>query len=619
MATFGLTPEGLKIKRLADIIVDLENDARETYGTSVDLDPRRPLGQFIGIQSERLSLVWELIEQVYNAGYTRHATGKQLDELVAINGLIRRPATFSRVPVTVYGTFNKVIPKGSRASVLGSPESIFATEAAITIGVGTNEIQKLTFLSAPVDGSFTLVIDGEATFAIPFDVDDLTLEVLIEDLTNVDIVNVSGNFTTGFTIEFANDSGQQPWPLITVGSNTLTSRTIHNIVTAADVSGSLMNKCFRFDDIDGAVGVYFDVGNTGAPTPPALEALTYRSIKVSTVNQNDSAATVATKLAATLATDPNILSATVIGSTSVRFEMFDEINLQALVDLNTAFTFTTLNIGRDIGELTITTTQMQAGQLPNGTGFALATVSGPVSAPAGSLSVIEDTLTGWNAIVNPTDAVEGSNIESDADLKARRISQFSKIGRSTPGAIRSKLLEVTGVESATVRYNNKATTIDGIPPKSVKAYVLGGEPEDIGAMLYDSVAAGILTVGDESYEYQDTDGYFHTMSFSRPNLVEVYVKIVVQKLPENLWPSDASAALKAQAVAYGDTLGMGSDVIVYPRLISYLNILQSVIEGMELFVGLAPNPSSSDRIEIDAQDIAVFDTSRVTVVVEDLV
>lgn len=616
MPTYGFTAEGLKIKRLADILDDLRSDALTTFGSSVDLDARRPLGQFIGIQAERFSLIWELIEQLNNATSPRHASGKQFDEILALNGLIRRRATFSTVDIKVTGDEGTIVEATSRVSVSDNPEAIFEVDTDIVIAAGLNAAQKLTFLSVPSDGNFTLILDGQVTTPLDQSADAIDVEDALKALPNVTDVEVTGNFGSGFAIEFVGDDGQRPWPMIQVGSNTLVANSVLGLVFP-DL-GDLDGKSFRFDDPGGAVGVYFDFDDSGAPAPMGLAGVTYRQIRIATIDSADADPVIASKFAAEMELDSAIQSATIPFGNAIQLTLAAEQNLQALVDIDTGGAFTQVVIGRDIGELTITPSQLQAGVLPTGTGSATASIAGPIRAPAGLLTVIQDSISGWDSVTNPLDAEEGDPLETDAEAKARRISQFATAGRSVPSAIKSKLLDVPDVESAAVRYNNKNTTVNGLPPKSVKAYVLGGTDEDIAAMLFDSVAAGIETVGDIEVEHIDDDGFPQIISFSRPTLIPVYVTIVVEKNPEDTWPTTATTALKQAVVDYGDTLAMGDDVIPYPRLMSFLNILPSLIQGMELTIGLAASPTGDDRIEIAPEALAVFDTSRVVVTIQNL-
>ena len=111
--SFGLTLDGFKKKRLADIKSEIESDLRDSLGENISLIPQSVLGQIVGIVSEREALEWEAMEQIYFSFYPLMASGRNLDDLVAINGISRLEATKSYGYVQLYGTDETVVPAGT--------------------------------------------------------------------------------------------------------------------------------------------------------------------------------------------------------------------------------------------------------------------------------------------------------------------------------------------------------------------------------------------------------------------------------------------------------------------------------------------------------------------------
>lgn len=488
--TFGVTPEGLVIKRLADIREEMNEDARGVYGQAVDLDIRRPLGQFITIQAERLSLIWELLELLNAQNSPTNAIGKFVDEIASYASLRRRLATHSTVPVTLTGDEGTLIPAGKRASVEGNAEAIFATDAAYVIGPGTNEVQELFFSDVPIAGAFTLVFQNESTTAIPYDAAPIAIKNALQSLGGISSVNVTGGFYEGFEIEFTGDDGEKPQDLISVGTNTLSS--------------------------DGVA----------------------------------------------------------------------------------------------VGDVNITIARLIPGELPHIDGTATAVSSGPVPAPAGTLTVIEDDVTGWTGITNPLDADEGNPEETDAQYKLRREQQLASAGRCSPNAIRARVLEVPGVDSCTVYVNRTMVTLDGIPPKSVRIVVVGGDEEPLARQIFDVVGAGIGIFGGEVYQLLDDSGFVQEIRWDYAQEIPIWVEIDLW-IDELKFPQNGEDQIVGQMLAFGDTLGSGDDVIVYPYLMCTIDvpgITQSAIR-----VGTAISPTQDNNIAIAADQLAKFDSSRITI------
>ena len=62
MASFD--EKGLKIDRLADVYKDISESLVASFGDSLDLDERSPIGIIVGIMSVRYALLYELLEGV---------------------------------------------------------------------------------------------------------------------------------------------------------------------------------------------------------------------------------------------------------------------------------------------------------------------------------------------------------------------------------------------------------------------------------------------------------------------------------------------------------------------------------------------------------------------------
>lgn len=137
MPTYGISSTGLEIKRLADIKTELEASFRSAFGTAHNIDSRSPSGQLIGILAERESLLWELIEQLYNSQYPDSAEGIPLDNVVSITGTVRKAAIKSTAVITLFGTIGTIIPAGSIVSVTGNPSARFVLDTQVTIAAGS--------------------------------------------------------------------------------------------------------------------------------------------------------------------------------------------------------------------------------------------------------------------------------------------------------------------------------------------------------------------------------------------------------------------------------------------------------------------------------------------------
>lgn len=92
---------------------------------------------------------------------------------------------------------------------------------AVSVAGNVNEIQSLTFDAVPSVGDFTLNFDGQITASIPYNAVAADVETALENLSNITDVNVVGDFSTGFQIEFAGVNANTDVSNLVVETNTL--------------------------------------------------------------------------------------------------------------------------------------------------------------------------------------------------------------------------------------------------------------------------------------------------------------------------------------------------------------------------------------------------------------
>lgn len=125
-----------------------------------------------------------------------------------------------------------------------------------------------------------------------------------------------------------------------------------------------------------------------------------------------------------------------------------------------------------------------------GTTQAKASETGPIGALAGTLTNMISVPTNVASVTNSADAVEGRNEETDSEYKLRRQLQLGRSGTATEPGIRSALINMDEVETASVITNDTdLDDVDGRPPHSFEAYVLleaGFELGMTGTLVYDA-------------------------------------------------------------------------------------------------------------------------------------
>lgn len=232
-----------------------------------------------------------------------------------------------------------------------------------------------------------------------------------------------------------------------------------------------------------------------------------------------------------------------------------------------------------------------------------------------------------NQITNPLDGVDsctnqgvidgGQDRETDEEFRDRYAQSVDYAGGVNADAIAGEILQnVESVYSA-ICYENDTDEIDilGLPPHSIEALVYGGLDQDIAKAIYRRKAGGIQTHGSTSIPVLAASGQIISIKFSRPAVVQVYVKVHILETDSN-YPSNGAALVQAAIInyiggaAYGG-LPIGRNV-VYMDLPGVIKDVSGVVD-FELSISRDGSSYGTDNIQIDTREKAVTDEWKVTV------
>lgn len=112
MQYWGLTERGFRRPSYIEILDAFEYKARELYGSKVNLTVRSAPGIFLRIFAWIVNLLWQVIEDVYNAGYVDTAVGTSLYNLGRFIGISLRPAQKATALLEIKGSPGTFVPAG---------------------------------------------------------------------------------------------------------------------------------------------------------------------------------------------------------------------------------------------------------------------------------------------------------------------------------------------------------------------------------------------------------------------------------------------------------------------------------------------------------------------------
>ncbi|MED5050667.1 baseplate J/gp47 family protein [Anoxybacillus rupiensis] len=247
-----------------------------------------------------------------------------------------------------------------------------------------------------------------------------------------------------------------------------------------------------------------------------------------------------------------------------------------------------------------------------GTGLIVCTEPGTKgNVTVNSITIVSNPNENITSVTNPEQTEGGRARETDAEFLERYQQTLSGLGSSTTDSIRAELLKLNGVRAAVVIENTKSIPDEaGRPPKSISAYVLGGDANEIAKVIFQKKAAGIEAYGTEQVQVYDMAGYPRSIGFSRATEVPIAVQLTIQK--NDSFPIDGVKQVKAEIIKYiGGTdedgtsytgLNMG-ETVVFSKLINRVYQIEG-IEDVELLVGLQGQELGTSNVTMDITEVA---------------
>lgn len=212
----------------------------------------------------------------------------------------------------------------------------------------------------------------------------------------------------------------------------------------------------------------------------------------------------------------------------------------------------------DAGEITVTATAQELGSL---------------TASIGTVTDIETPTRGWQEATNPTAAVPGNAVESDATLRVRQGQSTALAALSLFDATVAAVENLSGVVEVAAYENDTSETDDnGLPSHSISLVVLGGDSQAIAETIADKKNPGTGTYGTTSEFVVNASGAPLTVYFYRPTDVPITVEIDVTKLSG--YVSTTKAVIQQAIVDYINGLPIGatpSQSVQWSKLFSAAN------------------------------------------------
>lgn len=596
---YGITNEGFRKKPYHVIRSEIEAQFIEAFG-NINTAPETPEGQLIDIMAEQEYSIWELEEDNFFSQYPRTAEGVPLDFSVSLNGIKRNNATRTFLKdVHLFGTAGDLILQGTELYIPGDSGAVFETLNDVTLQTGTRQILTLEIGKVPVSGSFALNIENVNTSDIFWDAGQKHVERL------------------DFSAEPASGTFQ-------IDINGVNTNDISYNASASDIQTAINNLSFidscKVTDVSGGSNIpAFEI---------TLSYLNYDSVIIENNSVEDSSSSpvslsfsniqIGEKRAGASDIEQALNNSVIIDNAEVSDTTTgNDISFEITLDYaDLGFSLNSNSLLSDSDNSIIINLFEKTQGVSQGKVDVQCRDFGSIVCSRYKLTGIVDSGNPLDRTINFLEGETGKEIEDDIDLKLRRQEALSNFASGTVNGVISELAKLSFLDSVNPIENETRFFVGNRPPKSFETFVVpnktltSSEKQQIANSIFRKKPIGIQAFGeDESITVYDSQNKSHTIEYSYPNKIDIYIILDVTKED---YITDFSA-LREQIVNrtldYGNNIGVGKDVIVNPYFVGAL----SEIEGMKdviIKISKSPGPTTDNNILIDDGENGAVEVSN---------
>lgn len=159
MATteYGVTDEGFKRKRLAEILSDMTSRFEDKLGVTIKKDSSSVIYHNLSVIGYEIDNLWSGLQDTYNAMYPQSASGVSLTNSASLTAIRPISAEQTTVYLSCYGDEGTVVPADTQVSINSYTYSLGSDT---TISKSACCVAALTISSVVVGTVYSLTIDG---------------------------------------------------------------------------------------------------------------------------------------------------------------------------------------------------------------------------------------------------------------------------------------------------------------------------------------------------------------------------------------------------------------------------------------------------------------------------
>lgn len=238
----------------------------------------------------------------------------------------------------------------------------------------------------------------------------------------------------------------------------------------------------------------------------------------------------------------------------------------------------------------------------------------------GDITELGNNITGVISVTNITPATGGDGIEKDIYYRERIKRNRQNRSGSTVETITSELLKLKTINNVLVLENpTDKTDSNGIAPGNIRIYIDGIDSKEVAQVIHKFKAAGIDSEGDREYSIENVGGQLVKERFYMMNKKQLYIKIEIKSFTESIVNESIKQDIKNVIKDYVEKAqksGLKTQIkrIVTNQIEARAYSVSDNILELTAKIGLSPNPTESNNLDITIGDYYYCDDSTIEVI-----
>ncbi|MDY3059272.1 MAG: baseplate J/gp47 family protein [Fusobacterium sp.] len=238
----------------------------------------------------------------------------------------------------------------------------------------------------------------------------------------------------------------------------------------------------------------------------------------------------------------------------------------------------------------------------------------------GDITELGNNITGVISVTNITPATGGDGIEKDIYYRERIKRNRQNRSGSTVETITSELLKLKTINNVLVLENpTDQTDSNGIAPGNIRIYIDGIDSKEVAQVIHKFKAAGIDSEGDREYSIENVGGQLVKERFYMMNKKQLYIKIEIKSYTESIVNESIKQDIKNVIKDYVEKAqksGLKTQIkrIVTNQIEARAYSVSDNILELTAKIGLSPNPTESNNLDITIGDYYYCDDSTIEVI-----